>query len=47
MICVRTCDAKSNAFPIKIRLHQGSALSLYILTLVMDDITKDIQRDIP
>jgi Reverse transcriptase (RNA-dependent DNA polymerase) len=30
-----------------IELHQGSALSLYIFTLVMDEITKDIQRDIP
>jgi Reverse transcriptase (RNA-dependent DNA polymerase) len=44
--CVRTCDGKSNIFPIKIGLHQESALSLYIFTLVMDEITKDIQRDI-
>jgi hypothetical protein len=27
----------------KIRLYQRSALSLYIFTLVMDEITKDIQ----
>jgi hypothetical protein len=32
---------------IKIRLHQGSALSQYIFTLVMDGITNDIQGDIP
>jgi Reverse transcriptase (RNA-dependent DNA polymerase) len=47
MTCVRACDGESDAFPIKIVLHQGSSLSSYIFTLVMDEITKDIQRDIP
>jgi Reverse transcriptase (RNA-dependent DNA polymerase) len=47
MICVRACDGESDTFSIKIRLHQGSVLSLYIFTLVMDEITNDIQRDIP
>jgi Reverse transcriptase (RNA-dependent DNA polymerase) len=41
--CVRTCDGESDTFPIKIGLHQGSALSSYIFTLVMDEIIKDIQ----
>jgi hypothetical protein len=41
--CVRACDGESGVFSIKIGLHQGSALSLYIFTLVMDEITKDIQ----
>jgi Reverse transcriptase (RNA-dependent DNA polymerase) len=45
--CVRACDGESDAFPIKIELHQGSALNPYIFTLVMDEITKDIQGDIP
>jgi Reverse transcriptase (RNA-dependent DNA polymerase) len=45
--CVRTCDDESDTFPIKIGLHQGSILSLYIFTLVMDEITKDIQENIP
>jgi Reverse transcriptase (RNA-dependent DNA polymerase) len=40
-------DGASDTFPIKIGLHQGSALILYIFTLVMDEITKDIQEDIP
>jgi Reverse transcriptase (RNA-dependent DNA polymerase) len=44
--CVRACDGESDTFPIKIGLHQGSALSLYIFTLVMDEITKDIQENI-
>lgn len=44
---VRACDGETNNFPIKIGLHQGSALSPYIFTLVMDEITKDIQGNIP
>jgi Reverse transcriptase (RNA-dependent DNA polymerase) len=44
--CVRACDGESNIFSIKIGLHQGSALSPYIFTLMMDEITKDIQGDI-
>jgi Reverse transcriptase (RNA-dependent DNA polymerase) len=40
--CVRACDGKSDAFSINIGLHQGSTLSPYIFTLVMDKITKDI-----
>jgi Reverse transcriptase (RNA-dependent DNA polymerase) len=45
--CVRACDGEPDTFPIKIGLHQGSALSPYIFTLMMDEITKDIQGDIP
>jgi Reverse transcriptase (RNA-dependent DNA polymerase) len=45
--CVRACDGESDTFPIKIGLHQGSALSPYIFTLVMDEITNDIQENIP
>jgi Reverse transcriptase (RNA-dependent DNA polymerase) len=44
--CVRAYDGESDAFPIKIGLHQRSALCPYIFTLVMDE-TKDIQADIP
>jgi Reverse transcriptase (RNA-dependent DNA polymerase) len=43
---VRACDGESDAFSIKIELHQGSVLSPYIFTLVIDEITKDIQEDI-
>jgi Reverse transcriptase (RNA-dependent DNA polymerase) len=45
--CVGACDGESDTFPIKIRLHPGSALSPYIFTLVMDEIINDIQEDIP
>jgi hypothetical protein len=40
--CVRACDGESDTFPIKIGLHQGSALSPCIFILVMDEITKEI-----
>ena len=30
-------------FPIKIGLHQGSALSPYLFALVMDEVTRNIQ----
>ena len=34
-------------FPIKIELHQGLALSPYLFALVMDEVTRNIQGDIP
>jgi Reverse transcriptase (RNA-dependent DNA polymerase) len=43
---VRACDGESDTFPIKIGFHQGSALSPYIFTLMMNEITKDIKGDI-
>jgi hypothetical protein len=44
---VQTCDGDTSDFPIKIGLHQGSALNPYLFVLVMDEITRDIQRDTP
>ena len=43
---VRTSDGDTDAFPIKIGLHQESALRPYLFVLVMDEVTRDIQRDI-
>jgi len=43
---VRTSDGDTYAFPIKIGLHQESALRPYLFVLVMDEVTRDIQRDI-
>jgi hypothetical protein len=43
---VRTSDRDTD-FPINIGLHQRSALSPYLFALVMDEITRDIQGDIP
>jgi len=44
---VRTSDGDTDDFPISIGLHQGSALSPYLFDLVMDEVTRDIQGDIP
>jgi hypothetical protein len=44
---VRTSDEDTNDFLINIGLHQGSALSPYLFTLVMDEVTRDIQGGIP
>jgi hypothetical protein len=44
---VRICDGDTSDFPIKIGLYQGSALSLYLFALVMDEVTRDLQGDIP
>jgi hypothetical protein len=44
---VRTTDSDTNVFPINIGLHQGSALSPYLFALLIDEITRDIQEDIP
>ena len=44
---VRAGDSETDTFPIAIGLHQGSALSPYMFFLVMDEVTKDIQGDIP
>jgi hypothetical protein len=44
---VRTSNGDTNDFLINIGLHQGSALNPYLFTLVMDEITRDIQCGIP
>ena len=40
-------ETSTDDFSIKIGLHQGSALSPYLFALVMDEVTRDIQGDIP
>jgi hypothetical protein len=47
MISVRTSDGDTNNFSINIGLHQGSALSPYLFNLMIDEVTRDIQDDIP
>jgi hypothetical protein len=44
---VQTCDSDISDFPIKIGLHQGSTMSPYLFALVIDEVTRDIQGDIP
>ncbi|EXC21079.1 Polyadenylate-binding protein 2 [Morus notabilis] len=38
---------KKGKFPIRIGLHQGSALSPYLFTIVMDELTREIQDKVP
>ena len=44
---VRTISGDTNTFPVKIGLHQGSALSPYLFTLVIDKITRHLQEEVP
>lgn len=44
MTSVRVGDIETDTFPIMIGLHQGLALSLYIFSLVMDEVTMDIKE---
>jgi hypothetical protein len=47
VISVQTSNGNTNDFPINIGLHQGSALSPYLFALMIDEVTRDIQCDIP
>ena len=47
MTFVRICGGDTTDFPINIGLHQGSALNPYLFALVMDEVIRDIQGDIP
>jgi len=44
---VRTCGSLTSDFLITIGLHQGSALSLFLFVIVMDELTRAIQDEIP
>lgn len=45
--CVKTCDGMSSDLPITIWVHQGSVLDHITFGLVMDEILKDIQDEVP
>jgi len=34
-------------FKVRARVHQGSALSPYLFSVVMDEVTKEIKREVP
>ena len=45
--CVRTPVGDTKYFPVKVGLHQESALSLFLFATILDAITKDIQDEVP
>ena len=47
MTTVRTTVGETNDFPITVDLYKGSALNLYLFALVMDELTKHMQDEIP
>ena len=44
---IRTCGGITSNFSITIGLHQGSALSPFLYVIVMDELTRAIQDEIP
>jgi len=46
MTSIRTPAGTTEYFSIDIGLHQGSALSSFLFTIVMDELTREIQDGI-
>ncbi|GKD81108.1 retrovirus-related pol polyprotein LINE-1 [Tanacetum coccineum] len=44
---IRTTVGDTNFFPVEVGLHQGSAISPYLFTLILDEISQGIQENIP
>ena len=47
LVNVRTCGDITSDFSITIGLHQGSSLSPFLFVIVMDELTRAIQDEIP
>ncbi|GJW69835.1 retrovirus-related pol polyprotein LINE-1 [Tanacetum coccineum] len=44
---VRTSIGNTEFFSVEVRLHQGSAISPYLFALILDELSRGIQEDIP
>lgn len=44
---IRSPAGETSEFPITVGLHQGSALSPYLFALVMDELSRSIQDEVP
>ena len=44
---VRSAAGESNSFGVEVGLHQGSALSQYLLLLLVDVLTEDVIKGVP
>ena len=47
MTSIRTPGRETNNFSFDIGPYQGSALSRFLFIVVMDELTKEIQDDVP
>ena len=43
---IRTCGGVTNDFSITVRLHQGSAMSPFLLAIMMDELIRATQDEI-
>jgi len=44
---VRNSASNTEYFPIDIRLHQGSPLSPFLFIIIMDELIREIQDEVP
>nr|GEX60239.1 hypothetical protein [Tanacetum cinerariifolium] len=44
---LRTTVGNTDFFSVEVGLHQGSAISPYLFTLILDELSRGIQEDIP
>nr|GEV34152.1 hypothetical protein [Tanacetum cinerariifolium] len=44
---VRTSIGNTKFFPVDVGLHQGSTISPYLFALILDELPREIQEDIP
>jgi len=44
---VRSLASDTEYFPIDIGLHQTSALSPFLFTIIIDELTREIQNKVP
>ena len=44
---VRCVAGTTESFKVKVRLHQGSALNLFLFAVIMDRLTDEIRREPP
>ena len=44
---VKSATGDTEYFLVDIELHQGSALSPFLFTVIMDELTREIQDEVP
>ncbi|GJX46043.1 retrovirus-related pol polyprotein LINE-1 [Tanacetum coccineum] len=45
--CVRISMGNTEFFPVEVGLHQGSSISPYLFALILDELSRGIQENIP